>query len=306
MDDIPLASLGWSIGDSRDKHALHFKYSLEMGPQTSHSGNIDLGKHEQSLKRIFDWSLDNVGPPRPYEILGKAITPFYEISGIRHAIIGDVFDIPEGTYVIDLVIVHPSEKEPGSRMYFTEGKLPADLRELLVSIDELVWDWIKKALVQRFKLSEDAIPIHLKKHAFLAYRFKNERGKQTARKLGKFLKEKGMAVWYFPWKVGWADSITAQEDQAIINSFGAVICLTPDFLDGQTAKEEYRALSAKRRRDPEFKLGYLLVGCDYEVVPPFMLDYFGARIENSNDPKFELEATRIYRGLLGLPLESPE
>lgn len=150
------------------------------------------------------------------------------------------------------------------------------------------------------------IPTHPRKHVFLAYRSKNEKGRHAAKKLGRFLKEKGLSIWYFPRKVGWSDSITAKEEQAISDSFGAVICLTADFLDGQTAKEEYRALSAKRREDPHFKLGYLLVGCDYEVVPPFMKDYFGARIENIKDPKFKQEATKIYRGLLGLPLEPPE
>ena len=304
LNSIPLAYLGWSIGDSREKHALYFEYSLIMGPQKTHSGNIDLGEHhEQSLKRFFDWTLEYVGPPQSYEILGRTINPFYEVSGIRHSVIGRTFKIPKGIYKIDFVTVHPSEKERGPEIYLNENELPGEIRELVISIDELLWDFIRKALVQRFKLSEDTIPIHLKRHVFLAYRSTNEEGEQTAKKLGKFLKEKGMRVWYFPWKVRWADSITAREDQAIRDSFGAVICLTPDFFDGQTAKEEYRALSAKRRRDSDFRLGYLLVGCDHEVVPPFMQDYFGARIENADDPKFGLEATRIYRGLLGLPLE---
>lgn len=115
-----------------------------------------------------------------------------------------------------------------------------------------------------------------------------------------------MRVWYFPWKVGWADSLTDKEEEAISNSFGAVLCITPDFFSGPTAKEEYRALSAKRRKDSDFKLGYLLVGCDRRIVPAFMSDYFGAKVESVDDKNFLEEAKKIYRGLLGLPLETPE
>jgi len=307
LQDIPLDHLGWSIGDSREKHALHYNYSLERGPITTYTGNINLEKkHKQALKRIFEWALNEIGSPETYEILGKTISPFYEVSGIKRSIIGNTFGIPDNTCQIDLLLIHPSEQELGPTMLYNEKDLPAEINELLSLFDELLWDCIRKSLVQRFKLSEDSIPKYLKKHVFLAYRSNNKSGKKTARKLGKFLKEKGIRVWLFPWEVGWSDSITEAEEQAIRNSFGAVICFTSDFLNGQTAIEEYRALSAKRRRDPDFKLGLLLVGCNYDIIPPFMQDYFGAKIENYDDENFECEANRIYRGLFGLPLEPTE
>jgi hypothetical protein len=304
-NDVPLSKLAWVIGNSREKHALYFEYSLIMGPKKKYNGNVDIPQDKQQiLSRFFEWILNDIGPPKPYEILGKTINPFYEISEIRHSIIGKAFNIPNGEYRLNFELVHPSENEPGPSKSYKESDFPVEIREFLSSINELLWDRIRHDLVQRFKLSEDAIPVHLKKYVFIAYREVNEKSKRTAKKLGRFLKEKKMQVWYFPWKVGWADSFADKEEEAIINSFGAVLCITPDFFDGQTAKEEYRALTAKRRRDSNFKLGYLLVGCNHAIVPPFMSDYFGAEVEDDADKKFLGEAERIYRGLLGLPLES--
>lgn len=306
-NDIPLLKLGWVIGDFREKHALYFEYSLVTGPRRKYNGNVDIPQDKQRLlATFFEWILEDIGPPKPYEILGKTINPFYEVSEIRHSIFGNAFRIPNGEYRIRFDTVHPSEKERGPSKSYKESDFPVEIREFLSSINELLWDRIRHDLVERFKLSEDAIPVHLKKYVFIAYRETNEESKQTAEKLGKFLKGKKMRVWYFPWKVGWADSFTDKEEEAIINSFGAVLCITPDFFEGETAKEEYRALTAKRRRDSDFKLGYLLIGCDYEDVPPFMSDYFGARVEGADDKNFLIEAEKVFRGLIGLPLESPE
>lgn len=307
LKDAPFERLGWAIGDSREKHALYYEYRLEKGPRKRIRGNINLEKkHEQALKRIFEWALDENQSPQPYEILGKRIAPYYEVSEIRRSIIGSTFGVPENTIKIDLLVIHPSEQETGPSMNYNEKQLPIEINELLSLFDDLLWGWIRQDLVKRFKLTEDSIPTHWKKHVFLAYRSGNINGEKTAKKLGKFLIDKGIRVWYFPWKVGWSDSITDAEEQGIRDSFGAVICFTSDFPKGKTAREEYRALLAKRRWDPDYRLGILLVGCNYDMIPPFMRDYFGAKIESFNDQSFEVEAKRIYRGLFGLPLEQPE
>jgi len=66
-------------------------------------------------------------------------------------------------------------------------------------------------------------------------------------------------------------------------------------------------LEAATFKIANYKHLHLLVGCDYEEAPPFtQAEYSGARIENAAGPKFELEATRIYGGLLGLSLKHPE
>ena len=58
------------------------------------------------------------------------------------------------------------------------------------------------------------------------------------------------------------------------NSFAGLIIFTPDFLEGKTAHEEYRALLAKRRAESNFKVGILRVNCGRDTIPEFMKDYF--------------------------------
>lgn len=159
--DIPISRLGWALGDSREKHALYFEYSLAMGPTKSYNGNIDI-LEEQLLQHFFSWIMENVTPPKPYKILGKTIKPYYEIYEIRHAIIGNPFNIPSSQYVITLETVHPSEKEHGPSKSFNETDFPVEIREFLSSINVLLWDKVRKDLIQRFKLSGDEIPLHLK------------------------------------------------------------------------------------------------------------------------------------------------
>jgi hypothetical protein len=90
--EIPISKLGWVLGDSLEKHALYFEYSLAMGPTKTYNGNMDL-RQEQSLNHFFSWILENVEPPKPYKIFGKTINPYFEIYEIRHAIIGSAFNI---------------------------------------------------------------------------------------------------------------------------------------------------------------------------------------------------------------------
>lgn len=305
---MPLKELGWSIGDVRRTiDLIVFQYQLKIGPPGHRGIPLKLDEHhKQSLKNVLDWTITQFEPLLPYEILGQTITPIYEIDNIYRAIIGQIFGTPEGSYKVSLVIRHPKEYERGPEKIIYDKELPGEKRELLASIDELLWRCIREDIIIRFNIPKDMLPIHLNKHVFLAYKSDNESSEKTARKLGKFLIEKGVGVWLFPWRVGWADSITEREEQAIIDSFGAVMCFTPDFLEGATAKEEYRALLAKRRREPDFKFGYLLIGCNHKKAPPFMADYFGGKIDDHKDQRFEEEANKIYRGLLGLPLESPE
>jgi hypothetical protein len=37
-NDVPLSKLAWVIGNSREKHALYFEYSLIMGPKKKYNG----------------------------------------------------------------------------------------------------------------------------------------------------------------------------------------------------------------------------------------------------------------------------
>jgi len=140
------------------------------------------------------------------------------------------------------------------------------------------------------------------KHVFIAYR---EPVENVARKLAKYLIDNDMKVWFFPWKVGWGDSITAEEDEGLKNSFSGIIVFTPDFLKGKTAREEYRALLALKRSNESYKIGILRVNCPRNEVPPFLLDYFDCHVESETDGNFNIEAEKILRGIRGLPIEDP-
>ena len=61
--------------------------------------------------------------------------------------------------------------------------------------------------------------------------------------------------------------------------------------------EEYRALMAKRRRDPSFRVGMLLVGARHENLPEFMQDYLYVTIAGLDDPRTEESFTKILRDL---------
>ena len=122
-------------------------------------------------------------------------------------VVGGPFNIPSGQYIVTFETVHPSEKEHGPSKSYKETDFPVEIREFLNSINESLWNRVRHDLVQRFKLSSDEIPIYLEKHVFLVYKATNETSKQVAEKLGKFLQEKKMRIWYFPRKVGWGDSL---------------------------------------------------------------------------------------------------
>lgn len=146
-------------------------------------------------------------------------------------------------------------------------------------------------------------PLTRGKHIFIAYRKNVE---EIARKVAIYLAKYNLKVWFFPWKVGWGDSITIEEEKGIRDSFAGLIIFTPDFLGGKTTSEEYKALAAKKREDPHFKLGVLLVNCDPQTLPPFLKDCFAVKLNSYEGPEFTKALEKIRRGLLGLPLESIE
>jgi len=310
LSDLPLKDLAWSISEVHKKSdSVHYGYRLKvLKPEHWYSSNIYLDKqHQQYLEKIISWSVNQIEPPPTYKILDKIITPFLEIDSIYRVIIGiDMQGNKEKTYKVGVIIRHPTESEGHPGKIFYDDELPAEIIELLRSIDELIWIKIRSDLIRRFDLSDDELPIYLTNHVFIAYKSGNENSEKIAKRLGEFLRARKIPVWLFPWRVGWADSITKEEEQGIAGSFAAVICYTPDFLEGKTAREEYGALLAKKREDPDFKAGLFLIGCNHMLVPPFMKDYLWAEITDLEDQRFEEEAIKIYRGLLGLPLESPK
>ena len=138
------------------------------------------------------------------------------------------------------------------------------------------------------------------KHFFIAYRVTAD---AIAQQIVAYLHENDVNVWYFPYKVTWGSSVTTEEEKAIDASYGALIILTPDFFEGKTTIEEYRALEAKKRQDQNYKIGVMRVDCPREKVPPFLRDYFDVEIKSLKDPKLDDAFNKILRGIRGQSLE---
>jgi len=306
MREIPLKGLGWrcDVKDSTAKK-IDIGYLLKEGPQEHVIFGVLLeGNMKTRIELMISWGLNRFRKPESYKILGKTIEPKYEVCYMNKSIVGEIYGTPEGSIRIDQLIHHPTKSERGEMRFFSPNELPDEIEETAKLIDEEVWQRMRKDVITRFAVPEKMIPPSLLKHVFLAYRAGNSQGEASARKLGEYLKNKDIPVWFFPRRVGWGDSITTEEEEGIKNSFAGVIVFTADFLEGRTAIEEYRALLAKKRGQPGFKAGLLLVGCTREKIPPFMEDYFWVRVDGPEDPRFGEEARKIHRGLLGLPLES--
>lgn len=308
MKEIPIKELGWRTHIHQGTaSAIEVLYLLKVGPTKHTSKPVTLDeKVRRALEHVIAWSLNQFDPPQSYKILGQTITPTFEVTYVNRAIVGDIFGSPEGSFRADILVRHPSKEERGPSKFWSETELPSDMRGLLRLIDEFVWKKMREDLIHRFRLPKDTIPAHSPEHVFIAYREGNSLGRDIAKKLGRYLSQKRVRVWLFPWRVGWGDSITKEEEEGIGGAFASVIVFTRDFLEGPSATEEYRALMAKKRDDPEFKVGLLLVGVNGDKIPPLMKDYFYARIGKLDDPRFEQQSNFIYRGILGLPREEPE
>jgi len=155
-------------------------------------------------------------------------------------------------------------------------------------------------LAKNITLEDSITKDRLSKHVFIAYKNNNILSKNTAIKVVDYLKIRKIPTWYYPTNVKWADSITKKEEEAIRNAFAAIICYTPDFLEGKTSTQEYNALMAKKREEPNFKVGLLLINCDKKDVPTLMKDSYYVKISNPNDPTFESIMNSIYHSIYEL------
>ena len=114
-------------------------------------------------------------------------------------------------------------------------------------------------------------------HVFIAYRSGNKSSEDATRKIKDYLQDRHIPVWFFENKVAWSDSITNKEE-AIENSFAAIICYTLDFLQGKIARQEYDALQARKRENEKFRLGLLLISCEHKDVPALSKDLWSLNL----------------------------
>jgi len=306
MEDygIPFKEFGWIcyVVDGTSSE-IRIDYKFSSGLTESNSFNLKLERDIKSkLEQLFKWAYSKLTPPNSFKILGKEIQPYYDVEHLLRSIIGPIFGLPnEGVGIYKRVKTKRGERRV-ERKYLKKEEIEEEFLELFKIIDEYAWEKTSEKIIEEFDIPKDTLPPYINKHVFFAYRCGVEK---IAEKLATYLISKNIKVWYFPWKVGWGDSITTEEEKGLKNSFAGLIIFTPDFLEGRTAHEEYRALIAKRKEDPHFKVGILRVNCGREDIPEFMKDYFDVFIKSEDDPDFDNITHIIWRGLLMLPLETP-
>ena len=217
--------------------------------------------------------------------------------------------IKKSNYLFWICSIHGFTKE--TQKLFSKTKRPLRTSIYLMDIDKInlrlysnqIELISKKQMILEEKDEKITVDDDVISHVFILYRFGNEKSELCAKKLKNYLDESGIGAVLFENKIKWGESITNFEEDMIENSFASVICFTEDFKEGRTAQEEYRAVIAKRRYDNSFKVGLLLIDCDISKVPAFMKDYLYASVTGPDDHNNEQEMGKIYRGLIGLPLE---
>lgn len=194
----------------------------------------------------------------------------------------------------------------GSEVRMGDFRITMELEEMMQKCQEYFENLslLNKSLIRhrsRDMRKEEELPVstssHEGQHVLVLYRAGNTQSEEIADALTRYLAVNKTAVWNFRKEMRFGESITSKEEMAIERAFAAVIVYTPDFLEGKTAVEEYRALIARRRRDPSFRVGMLLVGARHEDLPEFMQDYLYVTIAGLDDPRMEESFMRILRDL---------
>ena len=302
-ETFPIKELGYRIslkGDGR--YQPLGAYELKVGAPGHISVPLDEEEIQPLLPVLFEWAHKQFSPPPSYKVGTREISPEYSVNQIYRSTVGGVFGCEPNSIRMQQLVHHPTRKSPGSQIRMMDDSIPDEIKEIFKKIDEIMWRKTRNDIIDKYDFFPEDLPPYLKKHVFIAYRITHE---DIARKLSVYLTEKGINVWFFPWRVGWGDSITDEENQGLSESFSGIIIYSPDFLEGKTAHDEYRALQAIKRERDNYKLGIVRVECSREEVPPFLLDYFDSKISSIDDELFDAEAMKIFRGLLGLPLEAP-
>ncbi|MBI4337520.1 MAG: toll/interleukin-1 receptor domain-containing protein [Chloroflexi bacterium] len=124
---------------------------------------------------------------------------------------------------------------------------------------------------------------------------------EFARRLATRLERTGVFhAFFLPWQIGWGQSLRKVLDAGLEKCNAGIVVFTPEFLGDGWRDYEYSGLISKKVNEGS-KVGYALLRGDHSDVPHALQDYFYA---DFRDPgQFEREFLKIYRGLLGRPLE---
>ena len=194
----------------------------------------------------------------------------------------------------------PSFEERLPSLQWPLHQLPSDVQEIVAALNAPVNDFALDRMLKQFEGAPEIsqIPQELR-WVFISYKMDDE---EFARKLAKGLERTGVFhAFFFPWEVGWAESTRATIDAGLAKCGAGIVVFTPEFLArGGWSNYEYGGLINKKVAEGA-KVGYALLRGEHSDVPYALQDYFYADFRDPN--RFEAEFLKIYRGLLGRPLE---
>lgn len=292
---------GWRRDNPSAAVAVFYKLS---GVATPLQTQIDaMEKIQNALAQIGEWAIKRLDLPTTAHVAGRDAPVTARAMYMNRSLIGDPFGgTPEGSVRVDAQLAYFGTTEDRPVNLWPESELPSELREFVALIDEHSWSAMRIDIERRLG-AEDLVPSSPPGRIFISYRA-GVVGRAAADRLDNFLRTKGLPTWLFPYEVGWADNRYEAMESALTHARAAVVIFTPDFMDGATASHEYYSLLARRSEEKTFKAGMLLVGTEFREVPPMMKQYFHARSTSPGSADFDVAATVIYRGILGLPLEN--
>lgn len=135
---------------------------------------------------------------------------------------------------------------------------------------------------------------------FLAYR-SIPRDEDFARRLARAIEERlTLKAWFFPWQTKLGDSIPASINAGLGRCKVGVIVYSPEFFEGAWADHEYERLITDQIKGRKIVIGAILAGDPGGFPEPADVRVYA----DFRDPdRFDDEFRKLYRGILGKPLE---
>lgn len=315
MDEFQrvIAGIEWHLGwwDRAGGHVdFEVWYRLAEGPKDPDPIKVSWAELDPEIQRqlrhLIQWGLDQVPDGEEYSLFGKAVRPDTALDALHFPVFGKTKGRPN-VLILSTWVWHPNDKkERGPSLEWAEAELPPEIHELARSFDQTAWTLIKSRLVDDFGEDAPDVPPVCPPMAYIAYRDSNDDSKETAQRLSNFLRERGLRAFCAPFDIGWGRRLYEIMDRGMAHADAAVLCYSPDFLTGVTARKEFEFFCKRLEADRDFVAGLVLIGVDFEDAPEPFRDNLNSSLDGPEDPHFDDVAGTVYRGLLGLGQNSPD
>ena len=300
-----VASIEWHLGwwdKTGATVSFQIWYHLTEGAAFRREVQIQWNELSDDVRRRFThlatWALDRIGPPDSYEMLGTTVTPTRALDVLHFPVFGAT-EVTANTLSCSTFDWHPDQKVAGPSCNWAEEDLPPEVQELARAFDEASWQLVRDQIARDFAEVVHDIPETSPPLVYIAYRDDRPDSFELAKRLNKFFIERRLRTFYAPWSIGWGAALFDRMRREMAIADAAILCFTPNFLSGKTAREEYETFVEQLEAHPDFRAGLILMGVPYEDAPTEMAGRTNVSVENY-DGDFDKIALVIYRGVLGL------